>query len=289
MPIEDKVAIVLINYRDYDSLLRLLADQECIPDASTVVVVDNTEPGRRNYEAIDVILNIPGVTLLHAENPGYFGGVRWAIDRMPSLRGSSSLMVCNTDLRFSFNDFVAYMRAESAAFHSAKVGVIAPRLVMPDGSPTRQLHLMDAPSARKMSRLGRIFSNRLTLAMYKRAGDAKRLLRSSGVGSSAELADGQQIFAPHGALMIFTSDYLQSPDAFANPSFLFGEEIFVGLHAEDLGLTCIYCASLPYTHEAHGSMGNWPSRAVSSHLRDSHLWAAAALADRSARGTKRSN
>lgn len=275
-------AMVFVNYRDYSHLQNLLELQQSVPSNCRIVVVDNTEEEYRDLKALERIRNTSGVTLLLAGNLGYLGAVRYAMEAVPGIGEAAFLLVCNTDLRFDFADTVGRLCASRDRLSSLKVGIVAPRLVLAEGSQTRQMHLIRVPSARRMKRLAMLFSNRLVLGIYKRAGDVKRNSLARRYEAQPDLSDGERVFAPHGSLMIFTSDYLRTDAPFAFPCFLFGEEVFVGLHAERNGLSCVYEESLPYSHEAHGSMGRWPSRAVSTYLRDSHRWAAKALAEREA-------
>src|SRR5690606_32041439 len=132
-------------------------------------------------------------------------------------------------LRFSFQDFADYLRSVQSEVEANRVGVIAPQLVSDTGAALQQLHLFRRPTAQRMSRLAALFSNYYLLLLHKRLGDVKRAIKPSWGTPRAALESGQKIFAPHGALFVFSREFLADKDALNYPCFLFGEETFVGL------------------------------------------------------------
>ncbi|WP_143738348.1 glycosyltransferase family 2 protein [Microbacterium esteraromaticum] len=276
---DSSTAIVFVNYRDYSHLERFLRSQQ-INTACDIVVVDNTESDRRDHAALDRIASHDGVSVLFAANLGYLGAVRHAITRMPHLAKVDFLIVSNTDLMFELGAVVDHLDLTKVHMRERHVGVIAPQLVSAEGHRTRQLHLIEPPTVRHLSRLGRMYESYFALSVHKQAGDLKRKLLARIGRGSAGILDGSSVFAPHGALMIFTAEYLQASGGFDFPCFLYAEEIFVGLQAERAGLRCVYDEGIRYSHRSHGSIGRWPSRSVALHLRDAHRWAASAMKDR---------
>lgn len=276
-----ELGIILVNYGEYDSLTRLIAHQQSVLSRDVkVVVVDNTEPDRRDDHYLDRLGEQAGLTVLRPGNTGYLGAAQYARDAVPALRSSRFVAVCNTDILFSFNDAAVALRelrevAEAGSL--APMGLIVPRLVDLQGAPVRQLHYSRPPSPPKYRALSRIYSVYPLAVVHRLASDFKRRLNARGEGSAT--TTDSAYWAPHGAMMVFSSEYFSATDGFKYPEFLFCEEIYVGLQNQRAGLRVQFCPRLTYSHSNHGSMGAVQSRRVLGYLRDSHRWAATALED----------
>ncbi|GAA1758156.1 hypothetical protein GCM10009795_000650 [Nocardioides hankookensis] len=257
------LAIILVNYGSYASLDRLLGEQTVPPNVS-IVVVDNTPHEETQLEYVERWRGKARVDVLIAspENVGYMGGARYAVSRLPWLQDARNVAVANTDLMFDMSEYAEFFRTYRP---SERVGVIAPRLVGASGAEVRQLHYLQSPTRHKYERLGRMYRRYPIAACHRLASDIKRNLRSSKPAKVPGV-----LFAPHGAMMIFTRAYLDLEGAFEHPAFLFCEEAYVGATATAAGLTCIFEPSLKYSHENHGSMGWFPSRRIVGYLSEAH-------------------
>ena len=63
------------------------------------------------------------------------------------------------------------------------------------------------------------------------------------------------IYAPYGALLIFSRDYFAKGGDFAHPGFLYGEEIFVAEACRETGLEVILWPELKADHREHSATG----------------------------------
>ena len=199
------------------------------------------------------------------ENLGYFGAANFALNTFPDLYSFDYVAISNTDVCFQLVDVLS--RLQDAKHGAAEVGAIAPRLIRANGTEVPQLHYAKRPKPSKYSKLARITSTYYLGAAHRIAADAKRaVLRSH---NRVDL--GPLLFAPHGAFMILTQKYLANTEGFKHPTFLFNEEIFVGVQCERADLACIYDPNIVYSHRNHGSMGSVPSRTLISYLHESHI------------------
>ncbi len=275
----DLPLFVFVLYRNYEDLLSFMERQSSVISHARLVVVDNTESNQVDEVAVRTLHNDDRLIYLRSRegNVGYLGAANHALRTVPSAREAQFLCVANTDLVFDVESFARTL-TQPGRYDDA-VGLIAPRLVGADGSPRRQLHYRHEPDPRQLRRIATIYSSYQVAVAYRLLADVKRrLLRRRRHAPMDE-----ELFAPHGALMVFTRRFLTAVKELEMPTFLFCEEYFVGRQGQDLGLTCVFDPDLTYAHDAHGSMGHIPSRRVVEYMHESHAAAAARLSGSSGR------
>ena len=265
--------IVFVNYRDYDGLRSVLS--QAVPPGLRVVIADNTEDADRDERALAEWEALEGVRVARTDNPGYLGAAR-AVQAAGLIDANcDAVIVSNTDISIDFVKLVEELDRHGSPVTSDGVGMIAPALLDSNGSlARRQQHYLSRPSSAHFDRLARVFGNYWVAVGYRALGDIKRRLVRG-----RQPSPGEQVFAPHGSFMIFTREYMSRTSGFDFPSFLFCEEIFVGLETARAGLACIYDPRFQYKHDGHRSMGRGQSRRVIRYLQESHEWAARALSD----------
>ncbi|KQN74787.1 hypothetical protein [Devosia sp. Leaf64] len=267
-----KLAIIYVLYRSYDVLEKMLLDQDWKTISNLdidIFVVDNTTGSEKRIDYADHCKLNYGVNVLDPQdNLGYFGAPRWALKKISNPEDYDYVVVSNVDLTYSIVDMFKSLQSKNAN-ESKDVGMYAPCLVDDRGQMTRQLHYYSKPSRKKYEFLSKVYSNYGTALIHRLAADVKRRIRRE---SSPNLQPF--LFAPHGALMIFTKRYVQIPGSFDHPAFLFCEEVFAGAKCEAAGLRCELAPDIAYQHDNHGSMGKIPSRAIVEYLRQAHLAAA---------------
>lgn len=264
------LSIIFVNYRDYSALDRLLL--ETSPAAARIYVVDNTEPEHRQDSTIARWRSLEGVVVVSADNLGYLGAARRAVVEYPEIMDSDFVAVSNSDLTFNLDDFTEKLGDGS---QWSNVGLIAPMLVGPDGEPLPQRHYLEAPRSSKYSKLARIYRKYPLAVGHRLLSDLKHSVMKADTAPPYK----KDLFAPHGALMIFSNLYMKHTDVFDFPPFLFCEEVFVGLQNRSANLRCIFLPTLTYSHLGHGSMGRLPSKRIIGYLAEAHSWAARALRD----------
>lgn len=267
-----RLAVIFVLYRTYAEFEKFLASQSGCLDELFVIVVDNTPHAQCDRARLIRWQESYGISTVvaHPENLGYFGAAHYATRVFPELYNYDFVAISNTDVRFQLTDTIETLRRCAAGYRN--VGAIAPRLTNRDGTPKAQRHYVGKPAPERYARLARISSHYYLAAAHRLGSDLKRAIASRNVRGCP-----RRIFAPHGAFMILTREYLAKTRGFDYPCFLFNEEIFVGLECEAAGLSCVYESMITYSHENHGSMGSFPSRVLISHLRDAHEFVAPLL------------
>jgi GT2 family glycosyltransferase len=74
-----------------------------------------------------------------------------------------------------------------------------------------------------------------------------------------------QIYAPHGAFIIFSRQYFLRGGSFKHPSFLYGEEITVAENCKKFGFQVLYDPGFRVLHFEHGSHG-WIKNIINPQL-----------------------
>lgn len=275
----DAPLFVFVLYRNYADFLSFMERQSSVISHARLVVVDNTEATQVDEGAVRTLHNDDRLIYLRSRegNVGYLGAANHALRTIPSAREAQFLCVANTDLVFDVESFARTL-SQPERYDDA-VGLIAPRLVGADGSPRRQLHYRHEPDPLQLRRIARIYSSYHLAVAYRLLADVKRRL----IRRRRHAPLDERLFAPHGALMVFTRRFVMAVSELEMPTFLFCEEYFVGRQGQDLGLTCVFDPELTYTHDHHGSMGQIPSRHLVEYMRESHVAAAARLSSSSGR------
>ncbi|WP_425998089.1 hypothetical protein [Caulobacter sp. DWR1-3-2b1] len=269
------IGLIFIVYNSYDDLDLLLESQSIIDiECFNIIVVDNTDVALRDTGRLERWSPYRNIHICYSGiNEGYFGGARVALREHPELFDDADFVVIsNVDLEFSFKDLI--LSLSNVEIRQSDVGVFAPTLVSESGLPVRQLHYYSRPSSRHYVRLSKIYGIYNLAVIHRIFFDLKRKIFPSR--SSDE--DRDLIFAPHGAMMIFTKRYMKETASFRHPAFLFCEEIFVGYQCAIANLSCRRLRDVTYSHRNHGSIGAIPSRKIVLFLLEAHLAATPMLA-----------
>jgi len=220
----------------------------------TVLVIDNSlrrSDEKDRFLAL-VECEFPGCEVTFpSENLGYFGALPIAQARQADL-AASVVIFCNADILLADNFFT-----ELAALSGTHAAVIAPAIISGLGSGFDQnpKHV-DRVTAKKLRTLQLIYSRRITFHIQQFLGSLKELIRQSRRGPPAkpDNSSPETIYAPHGALFIFTDVgfFMNLPK---HEPFLFGEELFIAEEALQAGKTIIYSPQLRVLDSRHTSTG----------------------------------
>ncbi len=223
-------------------LLQSFVEQDC-PDWR-LVVVDNSE-------SPDEFDRITGLTrqderfsaVMTPANLGYFGGARWWLSARP--HRADWVAVCNADLYLADRDFVSTlggMRPDAV--------VLAPSITAMPSGRAQNPHLVERPSPRHMLVRKLALSHRLSAAAARKY-SAWRPHRAAERAASRP-AD---IYAPHGAFILFHRAYFELGGSLAHEPFLYGEEISVAEQVRELHRRVRYEPSLRIVHNENQATG----------------------------------
>lgn len=248
------IAIIVISYRNNRELtgfLRHLHESFTSGPDHVVAVANGLAPAEvTELERMAVGL-LPGRLRLVAgpANPGYFGG---AEKGHALLRQAPTppdwVIVTNDDIRFA-PDFFASLRAQDPARSS----VLAPDLVVPATGLHQNPYYTTKPSRRRLQQL--LWLHRRP--EFMKAFVALRALRQRWRRQrpAPPPTARTEIYAPHGACMVFSGEYFSRGQTLRYPSFLYGEEFFVAESARRTGLPIAFEPSLRAEHHEHSSTG----------------------------------
>lgn len=249
------VSIICINYNSDEDTLSYLESLEKayykVVDNLylTVILIDNST--RKNIIDFENKLNEFSFKVVYIKNinNGYFGAAQVGLNYIKEYQILSDFtIVSNVDLginEYFFNILISKKYAQ-------EVGVVAPSII----SKYRQADLnpkiiRKVPKAKFMI-FKTIFSNDLLFRIQNKINTYKYRKKRILDKSSYHM---KNIYAPHGAFIIFTKEYFDRGGSFDYPIFLFGEEIFVAESCIQLGLNVIYDQELKILDNDHGSTG----------------------------------
>lgn len=267
---------VFVVYNQYRTLDETFSSQLPLPSDALIVVVDNSERSGRRPE-MTAKWEAAGVRVLYPVlgNVGYAGAAQFAYEELKLEGDYQFFCLCNSDLYLDFNSFVAILNRDFAG--RAGLGLIAPTLKGPLGEDVIQRHYSAPPRSIKYRRLSCIYSIYPLAVAHRLLSDMRHKFTRLITRRSESAQVRHEVFAPHGALIVATRDYMTSTSGFEMPVFLFCEEIFVGAYCREAGLDCVVSPDLQYRHVGHQSMGSVPSRKIATLLSDAHLAAAQRL------------
>ena len=213
------------------SCLRAL-QPELAPGDELLVVDNNSDDG--TAEAIR--REFPSVRLLQTgANLGFSGGVNAGLKR----GAGDYALVLNPDTEARPGAVAAMRRLLDA---DAVVGVVAPRLVYPDGRPQ--------PSRRRFPRLDTLFVESTPLQALPAAAP---ILRRFYCADSSD-KHVQQVDWAVGACLMLRMAALEEVGAFDGSFFMYSEEVDLCLRAAKLGWQVVYePAAMVVHHEAKSS------------------------------------
>ncbi len=259
------ILVCCVNYRTDEALGRFLQSirqsAATAPDevAVSVHVIDNSlRPETEHAAFVERVRDhLPGCNVsFPSGNLGYFGALPIA---QQLLAGSPASIVIfsNADITLAADFFSELARATHSANGAAgnpDMAAIAPAIIADHGHGFDQnpKHVARVPRS-KLRLLSLVYSNSFTFFLQQFAGYLKELSRGRPALRGEPL--GTAIYAPHGALFIFTD-----PDFFAGlpafEPFLFGEELFVAEEALRAGKRIVYLPSIQVFDSRHASTAN---------------------------------
>lgn len=205
--------MVIVSYNSAHVIEGLL---ETLPAAlgeltASTVIVDNGS----SDNSIDVVEAFGGARIVRSENNGYAGGVNTGVD---ALADAESILVLNPDVRLEPGS----VETMFATLKSSKAGVVAPKVLEPDGCLFRSLRR--EPTLLRATGLS--FTHWPVVDEYI---------------SEPEAYEYRQVvdWALGAALLVRTEVYKQL-SGWDESFFLYSEETDFSLRAADLGWSTIY-------------------------------------------------
>ena len=254
-----KALLIAVHYQATAGMLELLASLRALAGFCQVqvIIADNFSGEERVQPIRRAISDLCSVELLElSANLGYFGAARMAYHHF--LASGQSLpewiIVCNHDVVIEDRKFFTKLFLSN----SASAGVIAPVITIPS-QHVQQNPFMDARPGGWRRFTMRFYSSAYPLAVawdwLSRSKRAAKLRVPVWLSASAGSGSRRNIYAAHGAFLIFGRRFFSSGGDLDQQLFLFGEEIAIGETCRHLGLPVIFDPNLRVVHNEHQSVG----------------------------------
>ena len=256
------VLIITVHYKGGDATERFLKSASELEgwDESHLIVVENGSNDGSAEKLRPLVGEFANVELLESEgNRGYFGAAHWALQHhLARAQKPDWVIICNNDIVFDDPQFLAKLAQRG----TADAQVIAPAIIARPIGIDCNPFLRTRPSGFKLLRSQFWQSNyylmwiKQWLSPYVRT--ARHHLyfwRRSSL--SAGRAD---VYAPHGAFLIFSRSYFEAGGYIDDGFFLYAEEFSVAEICRQLQLRVVHDPGLRVWHNAHGVTGRMCNR-----------------------------
>lgn len=271
----DGALLITVNFKQTDCTLRFLKSTFLLErlSESHVVIVDNNS-GDGSVTCIqDAIRGRDNVELAaSARNRGYFGGARWALDRyLVSHPLPPWVIVCNNDIVFDEPKFLETL----VKTDPTTVGMLAPsivsRLTGHDANPS----IENRPGAFRIWQYRLWFSNYCAMWVKQWLWPFVRKARKKVRRPRPVLRSHPrtQIYAPHGAFLIFSRQFFEAGGFIDDGSFLYGEEFLVAEMCRQLRLPVVHDQALRVWHAEGRTLGRMLTREMFGHQRSGFRYA----------------
>ncbi len=249
------IIVFVVNYNADDHLIRFVhsvstALVDCDEASVNIHVFENSQKTDEEITILKKRLNMIGVkVILHVSdmNSGYFGGLKVAQSLVCDT--TTCVIYCNPDILIG-NDFFSVLTKKI----NSNIAMLAPEIIsINDGFDLNPLYRARL-GKNKLRRLKLLYSNLFVYNCYtflaRMKESAKRL---SLAIKKPQKIQYTSIYAPHGAILIFT-DMKFFKHLPVYHCFLFGEELFIGEEARLSGKIIFYEPELKVADVRHASV-----------------------------------
>lgn len=261
-----RVLIITINFRRPECTIAFLQSAARLDDFGSccVIVVDNNSGDdsvariQREMKRFDNV-----AVLASPENRGYFHAAKWVLESFLSENSTPEwVVICNNDILLDHRSLLA----DLSAHDPNSVGVLAPAVISERTSLDSNPMIAKKPGRIRILRYRFLLSNYLIARFTQQTVPVVRKLRYLLRGLTGGNKSGlRQIYAPHGAMLIFSRSFFQRGGSIDDGSFLFGEEIGVAETCCRIGLPIVYDPRLRVLHKDNQTTGRTLTRETYQH------------------------
>jgi GT2 family glycosyltransferase len=254
------VLVICVNYHSEADILRFVQQllKQKTRGSLRILLINNNE-NAAGCDDISNLLNGSGRgDVIHAHrNLGYYGAAAFGLKHYLSTASLPDwVVVANADIDFPndgfFHDLDQYYGSDSPA-------VLAPSIISAGSGADQNPFLLRQPSRRWILVKHWLFSNDMTWRVFTEVSRLKWtvkgvLRRTSHIGEHKCI----QIFAPHGAFVLFNKIYFLAGGDLVPQIFLYGEELLIADTSARLGLRIVYDPRLRVIHRGHATTAMSP-------------------------------
>jgi GT2 family glycosyltransferase len=270
-----RTLIITVNFRQNECTLQFLESASRLEGFSRchVLIVDNNSGDGsvdRIREAIARFCNVE--LLVSSNNRGYFGGAKWALNEYLGHHAAPDwVIVCNNDVVWNQRSFLSSLLTRDPHTEAVLAPAVVSRLTGFDANPM----INERPGWMRMLRY-RILLSSYYLAWFTQwlapfAKKARKVLQSTrrprGVNKRA-------IYAPHGAMFVFSRRFFEAGGFIDDGAFLYAEELRIAEMCRHLGLPIIHDPGLRVWHEEGRTLGRLLTRETYLHQKNGFNYAA---------------
>lgn len=256
------ILMITVNYKRADSTERFLKSAWDLDgwESMHLIAVENGSHDGSAAKLRPLVQDFPSVELMEsAENRGYFGAANWALQQyLAQAQKPNWVIVCNNDIVFDDRQFLARL----SQLDPASVQVIAPAIIaMPAGIDCNPF-MRRRPSRFKLLRCQFWQSNYYLMWFKQWLSPYVRTARHRiYFWRRPSLAAGRtDVYAPHGAFLIFSRSYFEAGGYIDDGFFLYAEEFSVAEICRQLQLRVVHDPDLRVWHDAHQATGRMCNR-----------------------------
>ncbi len=268
-----KLVFILINYFNENEVSDFVAYQlgiDLIKRNVDVVIVDN---GSNNNMVFEQLKNTyPDIMILNPKkNSGYFGGANIGLKEYLKEYGMpAAVVVSNVDIEFVGTDFIDKLKSRVS---ENNFEVLGPDITSTFLGQKQNPYMKQRISESKIKIISAFSSNVLLYNMFLFFHFVKTKLKSFiQKAKQNESAEQSVIYGIHGSFMVFHNNYFNKGGVLEYPSFLFGEEIFVGEQCRKNGMKTVFEPSLKILHHEHSSTGIFKNKANAGFIHQSYQY-----------------
>jgi GT2 family glycosyltransferase len=253
--------IITVNYKGVDATERFLGSVTGLAgqSSSRIFVVENGSEDGSAERLRALIAPFPNVELLESStNRGYFGAANWALQQFLA-RGHRPdwTIICNNDLTFDDNQFLPKLFQHDPA----RGQVIAPAIVARHTGVDCNPFMRERPTRSQLLRYRFWQSNFYLMWTKQLLSPYVRILRHHLPFSHQDASPkSAQVYAPHGAFLIFSRAYFEAGGYIDDGFFLYAEELSVAEICRRLNLPVVHDRELRVLHDGRQVTGRLCNR-----------------------------
>jgi GT2 family glycosyltransferase len=255
------VLMITVNYKGADATERFLASATGLEGQanSRILVVENGSEDGSAERLRSLVPRFSNVELLESPtNRGYFGAANWALQQFLARgRQPDWTIICNNDLIFDDHQFL-----QKLFQHDPKRGqVIAPSIVARQTGVDCNPFMRERPTRSRLMRY-RFWQSHYYLMWTKQllSPYVRALRYHLSLGREVPSSEKVQVYAPHGAFLIFSRGYFEAGGYIDDGFFLYAEELSVAEICLRLKLPVIHDRELKVLHDGRHVTGRLCNR-----------------------------
>ena len=222
------VDIVVLNYNDAKQTIEYLQNIQCYKNIDHVVVVDNNSTDKSYYELKKY--ENEKIKIIHSgKNGGYGFGNNYGIQYLIKNYNSKYLAITNPDVKY---DESCLMACEDFLKSNKEYVIVAPRMKNVKGKIVNNAAWM-IPTWKEYAFFSLIFLGRLYKLNYAKLNKKNQYLDIDCVA---------------GSMLVINTEAFLRIGMFDERTFLYCEEVIIGIKAKRSGYTTALLISYNFTH-----------------------------------------